>query len=62
MEHLPTTELVIHNGIPVWLIQGWGVLVLDSTCDTTPNMKAAKTFAKYFRLFISSVTPLLEAL
>jgi hypothetical protein len=40
----------------------WGVLVLDSTCDTTPNMKAAKTFAKYFRLFISSVTPLLEAL
>jgi hypothetical protein len=40
----------------------WGVLVLDSTCDTTPNMQAAKTFAMYFRLFISSVTPLLEAL
>jgi hypothetical protein len=25
MEHLPTTELVIRDGIPVWLIQGWGV-------------------------------------
>ena len=25
MEHLFTTELVIRDGIPVWLIQGWGV-------------------------------------
>ena len=23
--HLPTTELVIRDGIPVWLIQGGGV-------------------------------------
>ena len=40
----------------------WGALVLDSTCDRIPNMESAKTFAKYFRVFISSVTPLLEAL
>ena len=25
MEHLPTTELVIRDGIPVWLVQGGGV-------------------------------------
>ncbi len=25
MAHLPTTELVIRNGQPVWLVQGWGV-------------------------------------
>jgi hypothetical protein len=40
----------------------WGVLVLDSTCERIPNMESAKTYAKYFRLFICSVTPLLEAL
>lgn len=25
MQHLPTTELVIRDGIPVWLMQGGGV-------------------------------------
>jgi len=25
MEHLPTIELVIRDGIPVWLVQGGGV-------------------------------------
>ena len=31
MEHLPTTELVIRNGIPVWLIQGWGVEAVSAS-------------------------------
>jgi hypothetical protein len=29
MEHLPTTELVIRDGIPVWLVQGGGVQAVD---------------------------------
>jgi hypothetical protein len=31
MEHLPTSELVIRNGIPVWLIQGWGVEAVSAS-------------------------------
>jgi hypothetical protein len=27
MGHLPTTELIIRNGVPVWLVQGSGVAV-----------------------------------
>ena len=32
MDHLPlpTTELVIRDGIPVWLVQGGGVEALDA--------------------------------
>lgn len=25
--HLPTTELVIRDGVPLWLVQGGGVVV-----------------------------------
>ncbi len=31
MEHLFTTELVIRDGIPVWLIQGWGVEAVSAS-------------------------------
>ena len=31
MEHLFTTELVIRDGIPVWLIQGWGVETVSAS-------------------------------
>ena len=27
MEHLPTTELIIRDGKPIWLMQGGGVVV-----------------------------------
>jgi hypothetical protein len=31
MEHLFTTELVIRDGIPVWLIQGQGVEAVSAS-------------------------------
>jgi hypothetical protein len=31
MEHLFTTKLVIRDGIPVWLIQGWGVEAVSAS-------------------------------
>ena len=41
MHHLPTTELVIRDGVPVWLMQGGGVEAVDSDRRT-----AAAQFAK----------------
>jgi hypothetical protein len=38
MEHLFTTELVIRDGIPVWLVQGGGVEAVDSDRRTAEAM------------------------
>lgn len=38
MDHLPTTELIIRNGIPVWLVQGGGVEVTGSDWRTAEAM------------------------
>ena len=36
--HHPTTELVIRDGIPVWLMQGGGVEAVDSDRRTAEAM------------------------
>jgi len=41
MAYLPTTELIIRDGIPVWLVQGGGVSVADGDRHT-----AAAQFAQ----------------
>ena len=41
MHHLPTTELVIRDGVPVWLMQGGGVEVTAADRHT-----AAAQFAQ----------------
>jgi uncharacterized SAM-binding protein YcdF (DUF218 family) len=41
MHHLPTTELVIRDGAPVWLVQGGGVSVAHGDRHT-----AAAQFAR----------------
>ena len=38
MQHLPTTELVIGDGIPVWLVQGGGVQVTADDWRTAEAM------------------------
>jgi hypothetical protein len=38
MHHLPTTELVIRDGAPVWLVQGGGVEVSSSDRHTAATL------------------------
>ena len=38
MEHLPTTELIIRDGIPVWLMHGGGVTVEHSDGPTAVRL------------------------
>ena len=38
MERLPTTELIIRNGVPVWLVQGSGVAVEHSDGFTAERL------------------------
>ena len=38
MHHLPTTELIIRDGIPVWLMQGDGVEVVAADRHTAEAM------------------------
>jgi hypothetical protein len=38
MQHLPTTELVIRGGIPVWLVQGGGVEAVAEDWRTAEAM------------------------
>jgi len=38
MQHLPTTELVVRDGIPVWLVQGGGVEAVNRDRRTAEAM------------------------
>ena len=38
MHHLPTTELIIRDGVPVWLMQGGGVEVTAADRRTAEAM------------------------
>ena len=57
MEHLPTTELIIRDGIPVWLVQGGGVKAVAEDRRTAEAMFACECERRGLQLPTGSDQP-----